>query len=190
MDLQKPNKAELEFLHLAYDRFFEIFEEVMGDPFWSQDDYCRFAKATNGFFIYTELLNYEPIKHAIKTIKANRPPMEGEIASDLFKFIRNLVSHFPVFKRWDDVWCSETLVNWERKGTIDKFLRAYSGKPSTKYRLWDPRKKEFTFVSIDFPQTYGGDAKIFLKEIVSEIEGLRFSFALMNQVLQTQVELH
>ena len=189
MDLQRPNKAELEFLNLAYGRFFELFEEVMDDSFWSQDDYCRFAKATNGFSIYAELLNYEPIEHAIKAIKANRPPMEGEIGSDLFKFIRNLVSHFPVFKRWDDVWCSETLVKWERKdGTIDKFLRAYSGKPSTKYRLWDPRKEEYTFVNIAFPPTYGGDAKIFLKEILSEVEGLRFSFALMNKVLRTQVE--
>ena len=41
------------------------------------------------------------------------------------------------------------------------------------------------YVSINPPVGYGGDTKIFLKDIISEIEGMRFSFVLMNQVLQT-----
>ena len=115
MNTLKPNPAEQAFLDLAYNRFFDLFDEVMDDSFWSQDAYHRLMKATNGFSIYAELLNYAPIKYVIEEIKNKRPPMEGEIGSNLFKFIRHLLSHFPVFTQWDDVWCSETLINWERE---------------------------------------------------------------------------
>lgn len=183
-----PTAAELVFLELAYGRFLDLFDEIMGDAFWLQPDYYRFSKAVIGFSVYAELLNYEPIKWVIEEIKKKRPPMEAEIGSDLFKFVRNLVSHFPVFERWDDVWCSELLVNWERKGTIDRFLRSYSGKPEVKYRFWDPKKKEMTYLGIRFPSLYSGEEKIFLKDIVTEKDGIRFCFVLMNQILSTQVE--
>lgn len=176
------------FLELAYGRFLKLFDEIMGDAFWLQSDYYRFSKVVNGFSVYAELLNYEPIKWVIEEIKQNRPPMEAEIGSDLFKFIRNLVTHFPVFERWDDVWCSELLVNWERKGTIDKFLRAYSGKPEVKYRFWNPKKNEMTYLSIRFPSRYSREEKILLRDIVTEKDGIRFCFVLMNQILSSQVE--
>ena len=156
----------------------------MSDSFWAEPDWIRFGKFVNGFSIYAELLKYEPIKDVIVAMKTQRPPMESEIGSDLLKFVRNLVSHFPVFERWDDVWCSEQLLNWEQKPqSMDKFLKEYSGKPEVKYRFWSPVKKEMTYLSIRFPSVYCGDTKIFLKDIISERDGVKFCFILMKQIL-------
>jgi len=107
----RPNKAELEFLTIAYNRFYDIFEEVMGDPFWDKDQWYRFSKVKDGFAVYSELLNYEPVKWVIDSVKKPRPPMEAEIGSELFKFIRNVIMHFPFFDSWNEVWVSQSIIN-------------------------------------------------------------------------------
>ncbi|MEE9119221.1 MAG: hypothetical protein V3U02_11615, partial [Calditrichia bacterium] len=84
-DELRPDKAEIEFLTLAYNRFYDIFEEIMDDSFWEKDNWYRFSKTKDGFTVYSELLNYEPIKWVIEHIKKARPPMEAEIGSELFK---------------------------------------------------------------------------------------------------------
>lgn len=45
-----------------------------------------------------------------------------------------------------------------------------------------------TYLSINFPEDYEKDNKIYLKEIISEKEGVKFSFILMKQILDTQIE--
>ncbi|HUU16975.1 MAG TPA: hypothetical protein VMW72_07495 [Sedimentisphaerales bacterium] len=118
----RPNKAELEFLTLAYNRFYDIFEEIMDDSFWEKDSWYRFSKSKEGFAVYSELLNYEPIKWIIEHIKKVRPPLEAEIGSELFKVIRNIINHFPFFNIWDDVWISKSIVNWNKEGqSIDRY---------------------------------------------------------------------
>ncbi len=185
----RPNEAEKEFLTLAYNRFYDIFEEVMDDSFWDKDDWYRFSKVKDGFVVYGELLNYPPIKWVIENTKRARPPMEAEIGSELFKFIRNIVVHFPFFERWDRVWVNKSIVNWHKEGqSIDRFLKKYKGKEKVKYRLWEAQKKRMTYLSINFPARYKEDTKIYLKEILSEEEGVRFSFVLMKEILDTQVE--
>ncbi|MFC5528350.1 hypothetical protein [Cohnella yongneupensis] len=144
MDEQlNPNDAELELLNLSYNRFYDIYEEIFEDSLWGKDSYYRFSKVRDGFSIYTELLNYEPIKWVIEEMKKRRPPMESEISSELFKFIRNLLSHFPFFNNWEEVWISKLLCNWFKEGqSIDRFLRKYSGRSEVKYRFWEPSKKK------------------------------------------------
>jgi len=188
MDL-RPNEAELAFLKLAYNRFYDVHEQVMSDEFWQRDDWYRFSRVKDAFSIYVELMNYEPLKWLLENLKHSRPPMEAEIATDLFRFIRNVVQHFPFFDRWDDVWVNKQLVNWCSEGkSIDKFLRAYSGKSAAKYRFWEAEKKQLTYLSITFPKQYSDDGKIYLKDILSEREGVKFSFILMRQVVDSQVD--
>lgn len=185
----RPNDAEKQFLSLAYNRFYNLFEEVMDDSFWSKNDWERFTKIQQAFSIYAELLNYEPIKWIIEKLKTARPPMEAEIGSELFKFIRNIISHFPFFESWDDVWISKPIVNWYKEGqTIDRFLTKYVNKDEVKYRFWEEDKKQMTYLTISFPKEYTGDSKIFLKDIITEKEGVKFSFVLMKGILDTQVE--
>ncbi|MDD5360777.1 MAG: hypothetical protein PHN88_01490 [Ignavibacteria bacterium] len=184
-----PNKSEIQFLTLAYNRFYDLYEEVMDDDFWGKDEWERFSKIQQAFSIYAELLNYEPLKWVIEKLKTVRPPMESEIGSELFKFIRNVVVHFPLFKSWDDVYVNKSLINWYKDGqTINKFLRKYVGHKVIKYRYWEPAKKEMTYLTISFPKEYLNDSNVFLKDIITEKEGVKFSFILMRRIMNTQVE--
>jgi len=188
MNTIKPNSSELQFLNLAYNRFYDVYDEVMNEGFWNKDDWERFSKIQQAYNIYAELLNYEPIKSVIENLKTLRPPMESEIGSELFKFIRNVISHFPFFTSWNEVWVSKPIINWYKEGqTIDKFIKKYLGKTEVKYRFWEASIKQMTYLTISFPKEYEEESKIFLKDIISEKEGIKFSFILMRQIMDTQV---
>ena len=185
----KPNKAEVQFLNLAYNRFYDLFDEVMEDSFWEKDNWERFSKIKQAYSIYVELLNYEPIKRIIKYLKTIRPSIESELGNEFLKFVRNVITHFPFFTAWDDVWISKQIVNWYMEDlTVDKFLKSYEGQQQVKYRFWEEQKEKMTYVSINFPAEYNEDSKIYLKDIISEKEGVKFSFILMRQIMDTQVE--
>ncbi|MGG3926882.1 hypothetical protein ABET51_12865 [Metabacillus fastidiosus] len=184
----RPNEAEVKFLNMAYNKFYDIFEEAINDEFWEKEPYYRLSRLKTAFSIYGEILNYEPIKWVIKAIKEKRPPMESEIGSELFKFIRNIFAHFPFFDCWDDVYINSEIVNWYKKGlTIDKFLKKYAGKQEVKYRFWEADKKRMTYLTIAFPPKYDKDNNIYLKDMLSEKEGAKFSLIMMKKIMDTQV---
>ncbi|MGR5154860.1 hypothetical protein [Photobacterium swingsii] len=184
----RPNKSEELFLTLAYNRFYDLFDEIMKDDFWGKDDWYRFSRVSNIFSVYAEILSYEPFKYVLDTLKIQRPPMESEIGGSLFKFIRNVIAHFPIFEKWNDVWVSKELVNWQKEGlTIDRFLKKFSGHEPVKYRFWEADKKQMTYITIMFPHQYHSN-KIFLNDILSEKDGVKFSLIMMRQILNTQVE--
>ncbi|SMF78966.1 hypothetical protein SAMN05661091_1645 [Paenibacillus uliginis N3/975] len=121
-------------------------------------------------------------------MKTSRPPMEAEIGSELFKFVRNVIAHFPFYNSWDEIWISKGLVNWYKEGqTIDRFLRKYAGRQEVKYRFWQADIKRMTYLSISFPEEYSEESKIYIKDILSEEEGIKFSMILMRQIIDTQV---
>lgn len=184
---KRPTKAEEQFLTLGYTRFFDLFDEVMNDEFWSNNSWYRFSKVSQSFAIYAEMLSYEPFKYVLKIIKEKRPPMESEIGGPLFKFVRNILAHFPLFDSWDEVWINKELINWQREGlTIDRFLKQYVGHGDVKYRFWEEEKKRMTYMSIKFPEEYYNN-KIYLKDIISEKDGVKFSFIMMKKILNTQI---
>jgi hypothetical protein len=184
----RPTKSEELFLSLGYNRFYDLFDEIIEDDFWSKEDWYRFSKVSNIFSIYAELLAYEPFKYVLEALKEQRPPMESEIGGPLFKFIRNILAHFPVFETWDDVWVNKDLVNWQKEGlSIDRFLKKYAGNNEVKYRFWEPEKKQMTYISIRFPGEYN-ENKIYLKEMITEKDGVKFSLIMMRNILNTQVE--
>ncbi|MFK3917722.1 hypothetical protein ACQKDA_02625 [Psychrobacter sp. NPDC078370] len=187
MDL-RPTSQEEVFLRLAYNRFYDLADEIIEDSFWEQEDWYRFSKVINLFSVYAELLAYEPFKYVLEAIKKQRPPMESEIGGPLFKFIRNTFAHFPLFESWNEVWLTKGLVNWQKEGlTIDRFLQKYAGHTEIKYRFWEAEKKKMTYISINFPEQYD-DKKIYLSEILSEKDGVKFSLIMMRNILNTQVE--
>ncbi len=184
----RPNKSEEMFLNLGYNRFYDLFDEIMADSFWKKEDWYRFSKVSSIFSVYAELLTYEPFKYVLEALKKQRPPMESEIGGPMFKFVRNVFAHFPFFERWDDVWVSKELVNWQKEGmTIDRFLKKYAGHDEIKYRFWEADKKEMTYMSISFPPEFENN-KIYLKDMIAEKDGTKFSIIMMRQILNTQVE--
>jgi hypothetical protein len=188
-DVKRANSPELKYLNLAYNRFYNIFDEMLADSFWKKDKYYRFCKIRDIFSVYTELLNYEPIQWVIEHLPSYRPLMEAEIGSELFKLVRNVLAHFLVFESWEDVCIDKDLVNWHKPGqTIDKFYRKYEGHVPVKYRYWQPDLKKITYISINFPTDYTQGGQVWLKDLISEQDGVVFSMIFMKQVLDTQVE--
>ncbi|WP_255458669.1 hypothetical protein [Aliivibrio sp. SR45-2] len=184
----KPTESEELFLKYAYNRFYDLYEEIMSDNFWIKDDWYRFSKVSATFAVYSELLSYDPLKHVLEIMKTQRPPMEAEIGGQLFKFVRNLLAHFPFFECWDEVWINKPMANWQRSGlTIDRFLTKFSNSKPVKYRFWEPSSQKMTYISISFPSSYD-ETKIYLKDILTEKDGVKFSLIMMHNILNTQVE--
>ena len=114
--------------------------------------------------------------------------MEAEIGGELLKIIRHIINHFPFFDKWDDIWIDKQMINWNKgKQSVDKFFSEYEGRKQVKYRFWEEDKKHMTYLSINFPKNYACGDKIFLRDILSEKEGVKFSIILMRKILDTQV---
>lgn len=145
----KPNEKEREVLSLFYNRFYDLYEEVVNDDFICKDAKIRFYKLRESFSIYKELLSYEPIKEYINWMKkGGRPHFEGIIVDDLFSFIRNLLLHFPIYDAWDEVYINKKLATWSKVGQIDKFLtkgikEKIDDKGTVKYRIWEEKNDIF-----------------------------------------------
>ena len=186
----KPIKAELSFLNLAYARFYKLFDTITSDTFFSLDKINRFSYIKDIILVYSELLSYEPISYEIMLIKKRRPPMEAEISQDLLKFIRNILTHFPLFTHWNEIWINKELVNWSKSnGFINSFLQKYSGHEQVKYRIWIAKQSKMIYIDINFPNIYD-ESKIFLKNIISEKEGMIFLCYIMKKVLDSQLICH
>ena len=187
-NILKPNKKELLFLNIAYERFFQLCDIITNDNFMTFSDSVRLFYIKEIISLYTELLNYEPIKYVIEYLKTHRPPMEAELSSELLKFIRNVLSHFPLFNSWNDIWINTDMCTWNKKdGSILKFLKKYSKHGQIKYRIWDNQKKEMTYLDINFTFDISS-SKIYLKDILEEKSGVKFLVALMRPVLNSQLE--
>lgn len=181
-------KAEQLFLNLGYNRFFDLYEEISTMTFWEKESSYRFQRISQVFAVYTEILNYKPFESILKWMSKYRPPMEAEISGDLFKMIRNILAHFPFFDKWNDVWISKELINWHKENqSIDRFFKKFCGKKKVKYRYKITGKEGFEYLSICLPVVYD-DGKIYLKDIVSEKQGIQFSLAMMLRVLNTQID--
>ena len=189
---KKPNEKEKIALGLFYKRFYDLYEELSNDNFFKNKSSYRFYMIREIFSVYKELLCYEPIKYYIEFIKKTRPPLEGIIVNDLFSFVRNLLLHFPIFDNWDDVYISKDLATWNKAGTIHRFLEKSSkikinDKGTIKYRIWEKSKKLMTYIFINFPEEYN-DNIIFLKDIVSEKEGIKLCISFMKEILDFQID--
>ena len=144
----KPSKKEVEVLTLFYNRFYDLYDEIVDDNFIEENENVRFLKLREAFSIYKELLNYKPIKYYIEWMKkGGRPPLEGIIADEVFSFIRNLLLHFPIFDTWNEVYINKKLATWSKVGQIDKFLNKcvnikIDGKSEVKYRIWEEEKRK------------------------------------------------
>jgi hypothetical protein len=139
----RPNPQEVEFLNHSYNFFFDIKEEISQEAFWLKDPYYRFNRIRDAFLVYSEILEYEPIKWFLESLMKMRPPMEAELSREFCLFIRNLLIHFPFFKSWDDVKFSKLLINWSKPGqSIDRFVAKFCAHTEVKYRMWNIQKKQ------------------------------------------------
>ncbi len=190
----KPNEKEREALLLFYNRFYDLYDEIVNDEFYKENAKVRFYRLREAFSVYKEILSYEPIKAYIEYMKkGGRPFFDGVIADDLFSFVRNLLLHFPIFDTWDDVYINKNLATWSKSGQIDKFLSKVinykiDDTGVIHYRIWEENKKKMTYFSVNLPEKYDDTTNIYLKDIITEEVGMKFCMALMRKVIDTQIE--
>jgi hypothetical protein len=183
----RPTQDEVEFLNLSFNRFLDLFKEIMPDEFWDKPDYVRFSKTKDLFSVYSEVLKYPPMQWVID---ANKRTNFSGVGKDLFTFIRHVLMHFPFFEKWDDVWIKQSLVNLysTRPQFIHKFLSENEGKGQLKYRFWEEKPKRMTYISVSLPSNYTAGEKVFLRDIIPEKEGVKFSAIFMWDIMRVQVE--
>jgi hypothetical protein len=185
--IQPLSSSEELFLNLSYNKFYDLQTEIYNSSFWEQSPIYRLGRISQLFSIYGEILNYKPIKDVLEQIAEKRPPMESEISGPLFKFIRNILVHFPIFDSWEEIWVNKDLINWNKTDqSIDKFLEKFKGCKSVKYRYKERNKVNFNYATVNFPEAYDNE-KIYLKDIISEKDGVKFATAMMLRVINTQV---
>jgi hypothetical protein len=182
-----PSETESEFLNIAYNRFIDLFREIIDDEFWEKDPKYRLYRTKEIFSVYSEILKYPPIQWVIED---NKRPNFSDVGGKLFRFVRNVLLHFPFFDEWDTIWIKRSIVNLysTKPQFIDRFLSENEGKEDLKYRFWEKDKKRMTYVSIRFPLNYKADERIHLKDIIKEKEGVKFSIIFMDSILRTQIE--
>ena len=184
--VESKNNGELLFLKLAYNKFVNLFEEIIKDDFWEKDPVYRLMRTKEAFSVYIELIEYKPIKKYL--IQDTTPPTTEEIGKETFKFIRNYLSHFPLFNSWNEIWIKQELLNWNKPyQSMDRFLRKFESVNPAKFRFWDSQRKLMTYVSINFPANYSKNEKFYLRDMLTEKDGIRFSMIYMWNVLKTQV---
>ncbi len=190
----KPNEREKFALTLFYNRFYNLYDGLSREEFFNEKPEYRFYKIREIFSVYKELLGYEPIQHYIKYVKrGGRPPLEGFIVDDLFSFVRNVLLHFPVFDNWSEVYVNKDLATWNKAGTIHKFLLKSSqikidDSGIINYRIWEKSKKLMTYIKIHLPEEYVDGSLIYLKDIISEKDGIKLCISFMKEVLDTQID--
>ena len=188
-DSLSPNQREVAFLTLVYNKFYDIFEELFSEGFNIANSYYRYERINQLLSIYCEILKYTPLTYMIEDMKTKRPPMEAELASEFVNIIRHVIVHFRIFDNWDEVWIQKDIVTWKKEGRqIDKFFRKYEGHQPVKARFWEQRRKKMTCAAISFPSGYSAGDKIYLKDMISEFDGVRLIAILLRQVINTQVE--
>ena len=190
-DLTRLNLTPQEaiFFDLAYNRFFDLYSEIDSSTFWKRDGLYRLHRLKDVFAVYAELSNHRAIKYILEQNEAGLRPSEQADCHRLLKAIRNLLSHFPLFESWDEIWFNKELITWEgEKGSINSLFSVVRPVPIVKYRFLDGSIQKLVYVSVSFPSNYAANEKIFLSEILTEREGSRFSIRLMLSVLIKNVE--
>jgi hypothetical protein len=183
-----PNSAEIAFLKISYNRFIDLYQEINASSFWQLDDIYRFSRLKEIFFVYNEIIKYKPLQHILKNIEEHEIG-QIHLQSQFFKFLRNLFAHFSFFNTYDEVWITKQISNWDnRKGFIYKFLNKYVAHEPIKYRVWNKKSKNMSYLSIQFPINKDETTKIYLREFTTEKEGVIFSIDCMWRLLSSQIE--
>lgn len=191
-----PNSTEIKFLEICYKRFFDLFIILNQKDFFGLDPSVRLCRFKEIFSAYDELKKYRPIKSHISYLaskskkKTNKDKVENEV-EQLFSFTRHILSHFPLFDSWDEIYINYNIVNWAEPGQfIDTFLTGHKGKKDCVFQYVDflnPIEKPPIKLQISFPRYLIG-RDIFLKDFISEKTVVEFSKNYMLERIISQIE--
>jgi len=180
-----PTIAEARVLEIGYDRFLNLYEEVMNENFRRKRPSTRLTKIKELCSVYSELIKYAPLEFVLENTQR---PHFTLIGKEFINFLRNLLLHFPYYETWNQIGFDKALITTlEASGSIDKFL-SREHPEDLKYRFWEPSKKRMTYIEVHLKTAYSNGEFIWLEEMVTEKDGVRFLAIFMKEVLMTQVE--
>lgn len=109
-----------------------------------------------------------------------------ECKREMFRLIRHILVHFPVFNKWDDVFINRKIVRWNNNmyGGIEKFFDKYGGSKIdfsiyTKKDYFYDKTKSF---SIKIPSLKDSEP-VYLKDMIS-FEDVLWLFILVGYYLE------
>jgi hypothetical protein len=139
--------------------------------------------------LITELLSTEETKKKFIALANSSKVKENSENNDIkfktFEIIRHIVIHFPFFKKWDDVFITNALLNWNDKEnqSIQKFLKCNIDKEITYMIYTNPFDKwEPTHPVTMKVLPINDDNPVFMKDMISENDVI-WTFGLIDHYL-------
>ena len=115
---------------------YEIRRKMEGipDPLIYKSDIFSFQDIKYVSALVSELLSNRDTKKAFE-LAASKSEVNGknnEIWLECFEIVRNILTHFPWFNSWDEIYISRALLNWNnntgKKQHIERFFDKYANK--------------------------------------------------------------
>lgn len=139
--------------------------------------------------LITELLSTEETKKKFISLanssKVKQNSENNDIKFKAFQIIRHIVTHFPFFNKWDDVFITNNLLNWNGKDnqSIKKFFNHNVNKEITyviytkSFDTWEPTHPVTMKVL-----PLSDDKPVFMKDMISE-DDVIWTFGLIDHYL-------
>lgn len=177
----------VSMLNRSFNRFDELFEEALNNSFWGEDQRYRFSRLKDGFAVYRSIQNYELTCCSRGGIRKPGIRPGSEIGTELFRFLKSVMTRFRFFENWNQVYVEQALCS-RRVEAADDFLKKYSGSHPLNIRFWEKYKKKMVCLNVNFPARYEEDTRVFLRDVLKEEEGTRFAFIYMRKIIVSQVK--
>jgi len=180
-DVEKQlNSHQIRFIKMAYQRIFFIEKNL---DYEITPPHIRLLYLKELFTIFEEL-------HKIKFARSNEGKMSLQTKQTLDEmklivaFIRNVVSHFPLFNTWDDIWISQDFsvkMGGTERGKIFKFLKHNEQRiPIAVQVIY--KNNSVRQANFNYPQHLEQHQVVYLKDIISEEDGAIIVLAIMSEI--------
>jgi len=184
------NAYQIKFIEMAFARLNEL--EGINANILTPELRLLYIKELYGIFSELNKIKF------IRTYPNGNPNEETLIILQNLKstvsFVRNVLLHFPLFKTWNDIWISKDFAkfmndepthkkftNSKNYGTIYHYLTTAQNKESLSFKL-DMKDKSTTIFTINYPNVTSDEEKIYLKDILTEEDGVIAILNVMNHI--------
>lgn len=105
--------------------------------------------------------------------------------SETFRMLRNLIAHFPIFEKWEDIFITKNMLRWNNKiGFIEGYFSKNSGRKLefsvyTRKDSFYNKTKDFEIIVPELKES----KRTYLKDIIS-LENAMWLFALVGYYLE------
>lgn len=163
----------------------ETMNSIMQPVFDSEENFDNLKKIA----LYTsEFIEDDVIKEEYKKQLKNSEKDANliDVKLETFKMIRNVLVHFPYYKKWEDVFITPEMLIWNKSwSTIKNYFEENKGK-NINYNVYirdgDGEWQYRHTVNATVPEMVS-NTKLYLKDFLS-IEDVFWTFGLIDSMLE------